>query len=166
MAQGKYYLSMLSLGTRESQRMRPLISIGWAQMYLHGGWAWVDISPSKLSNEQFPQIQRKISLKVKEKWQVASYYHWCNCLGCCFYKTQFFSKKIIVKAIWLKVKSYWKIQSNWQLALKIPPTTFISIVLLVAFNSCSHTPKLDVNFYFPKTKWEALNSICFNFFFN
>lgn len=25
------------------------------------GWAWVDISPSNLSNEQFPQIQRKIS---------------------------------------------------------------------------------------------------------
>lgn len=106
MAQGKYYLSMLSLGTQEFQRMRPLISIRWGQMYLHSGWAWVDISPSNLSNEQFPQIQRKISLKVKEKWQVASYYHWCNCLGCCFYKIQVFSKKIIVKTIWLKVKSY------------------------------------------------------------
>lgn len=102
MAQGKYYPSILSLGTQEFQRMRPLISIGWGRMYLHGGWARVDISPSNLSNEQFPQIQRKISLKVKEKWQVASYYHWCNC----FYKTHFFSKKIIVKTIWLKVKSY------------------------------------------------------------
>lgn len=25
------------------------------------GWAWADISHSNLSNEQFPQIQRKIS---------------------------------------------------------------------------------------------------------
>lgn len=133
-----------------------------------GGRWWTSALPiSVMSN--FPRFKVKFHKKLKRNgklpptttnltaWAAASIKH-----RVVFFF--FFSKKIIVKTIWLKAKDYWKLQSDWQLALKIPPTTFISIVLLVAFSSCSHTPKLDVNFYFPKTKREALNSIWFNFF--
>lgn len=54
-------LPMPRPGTLEFQCTRSLIRIRWRQMYPRSGWALMDISPSNLSNEQFPQIQSKFS---------------------------------------------------------------------------------------------------------
>lgn len=165
--QVKYYLCLDLELWNFSVQGPSLESDGDRCTHAVGGRWWTSALPTSLMSN-FPRFKANFHKKLKRNgklppittgltaWAAASIKHSLD-----FF---FFPKKIIVKTIWLKVKSYWKVQSDWQLALKIPPTTFTSIVLLVAFNSCSHTPKLDVNFYFPKTKREALNSIWFNFF--